>query len=635
MSSPKKPDPHPPATEAHPDEEVVHVPKGQSKFKFLLTLGLMLFVLVIFTVGDQFMGTFGGRRGQSRTSAYMTWEHPSAGTQAISWVDFVAAKRSIDDFFRAQGQRADRRQTEDDNITYLLVTDRLARDAGIEVARTEIARILREGQRGLCAPFFNEKNYRTALASAEVTPIQFETTLSWLLRVQRYEGLTLFALATPEPSAVEQAWKDQHNEHAFTLAGLATADLRDAAALEEPDETALAAWYEGLDAGEKGRLFRDRFTPERTTAELLSWAPGSPLPEGLLERFPAAEDTDADVAARNYYDLYQHVRFRRPEPAEGEPTEENPTDDLRDQLYLPFEEVAASAAEQARVRAALEALLADLRARKAAGEEPDLAALAGELGLEYMGDGLPRSREAWGEVVDSELLLQLRVPGEGRLLRQPVVGATRLWVGQVLETLPSAPPPFAEVQSEAREAWLDQRASELARERLEGVFDALVAEAGETPAEGGDRPLFVGAGDEGFAAALSAAGLSATEMDWFDPARASQDRPDEGEDPALAFLLDNYFPGAPLYTLEQGQVASPRESRDGERLWLVRSRGKREPSEVDLRPSDYEMLRQQALYENLSAIYDKTNSPEALAERFGVAYPGRVEGEEGPGDQGS
>ncbi|HVS18362.1 MAG TPA: hypothetical protein VMT18_07170 [Planctomycetota bacterium] len=625
MSTPKKPDPHPVAAHAHDDEEVVHVPKGQSKLRFLLTLGLMLFVLVIFTVGDQFMGTFGGGRGQSATAPYMTWQHPTEGAQALTWAEYVGAKRSIDDFFRVQGQNPGRDQTDDENITYLLITDRLARDAGMEVATAEIGRILREGQRGLCTPFLNEQNYRAALARWSVTPASFEATLAWLLRVQRYEGLTLFALATPAPSAVEQAWKEQHAEYAFEVVRLARADQRDAAALEEPDEVALAAWYEGLEAAEKGRLFRDAFTPERTSAELLSWAPGTALPEGLLERYPAPEGTDPEVAGRNYYDLYQHVRFRRPEPAEGEAPAEG---ESRDQLYLPYDEVAAEAAEQSRVRAALEALLADLRARRAAGEELDLAALAGELGLQLLGDGLPRSREAWREAVDPEVVIHLSIPGEGKLLRAPVVGSSRLWIGQVLETLPSAPPPLAEVQTQAREAWLDQRAGELARERLEAVYDALVAEAGETPAEGAEVPDVVGATDEGFAAALSVAGLTASAIDWFDPARAAEARGEEDQDPALAFLLDNYFPGAPRFALEEGQVAAPRASRDGETLWLVRGAGRREPSEVRMRPAEYQMLRQQARYEGLSRVYESTSNPAAVAERYGVAYPGRLESDE-------
>lgn len=336
MSSAKKPDPHPHETEVHTDEEVVHVPKGQSKLRFLLTLGLMLFVLVIFTVGDQFMGTFGGSRGQSRTAPYMTWQHPSDGPQSISFVDFVEAKRSLDFFFRAQGQRPSREQTEDDNVTYLLITDRLARDAGIGVSKAELGRILREGQRNLCTPFFNEENYRAALQRAGTTAANFESTLAWLMRVQRYEGLTLYSLATPAPATIEATWKEQHAEHAFQTVSIARDDLRDAAALEEPDEAGLAAWYEALSASEKGRLFREQYLPQRTSAELLSWAPGSALPAGLLERFPAAEGYDPEEGGRTYYDMYQHVRFRRPEPAtEG---------DLQAQLYLPYEEVAADAA---------------------------------------------------------------------------------------------------------------------------------------------------------------------------------------------------------------------------------------------------------------------------------------------------
>jgi hypothetical protein len=632
MSTPKKPV-HAEGEHVTPvEDEVVHVPKGKSKVRFLLTLGLMLFVLVIFTVGDQLMTTVGG--GRSRAGTYLTWEHPTQGPQAVSFVDYTEARRALDDFFRAQGQRPSREQLEDDNLTYLLITDRLARDAGMAVARKELAKMLLEGQRGLCAPFFNEANYRAALGREGVSPASFESTLAWLVRVTRYEGLMLTTMATPSPQAVEQAWKAQHNEYAFEVVGVKRDELRSEAQLEEPDEAALKAWYEALDAGEKGRLFRDHYTPERISAELLSWTPGTPPPAALLERFPAPEGVDPAVAGRTHYDLYQHVRYRRPEPSEPEgetpPAEEETPDDLRDELYLPYEDVAASAADEARVRAALEGLLADLRARKAAGETLDLAALAAELGLEHQSDGLPRSVEEWTEAVDDELVIYLRTPGEGNLLRQPVVGATRLWVGQVLERLPSAPPAFEDVREQAREAWLEQRAGELARERLQKVYDALVAKAGVTPVEGESAPAVVDAADADFAAALSEAGLSASAVEWFDPAR---DAGEPSEDPALEFLRSGYFPGAPLFALAEGQVAAPQEAGDGESVWLVRGRGKREPTELAIRPAEYENLRQSVLYESLGKIYERVNSPEALAERFQVRYPGRLE-EGDAGDAG-
>lgn len=619
MSTPKKPVPAEAVPPVPAADEVVHVPKGKSKLRFLLTLGLMLFVLVIFTVGDQLMSTFSS--GPSRTGAYMTWEHPTAGTQAVSYVDFTAARRAIDDFFRVQGQRPDRRQTEDANIAYLLITDRLAREAGIEVSKAELGKLLREGAPRLSAPFFNEENYLAALRNRGLSPAEFEATLAWLVRVTRYEGLTIYALATPAPEAIEQAWKDQHNEYAFEAVGLTSDDLRAQAQLEEPDDAALQAWYEALDAGEQSRLFREHFTPERISAELLSWTPGTALPTGLLERFPAPEGTDPAVAGRNYYDLFQHVRFRR-----AEPLAESPEVGLQERLYLPYEEVAERAADEARVRAALEALQADLRARKAAGETLDLATLAGELGLERFGDGLPRTVEAWGEAVDSELVIYLRTPGEGNLLRQSVVGSTRLWVGQVLERLPSAPPAFADVREVARGVWLDRRSAELAREKLQKVYDALLAKAGSAPAEGAEAPASVDVSDEDFAAALAEAGLGAVTVDWFDPARAADEA---SPDPARTYLRDAYFPGAPLYALAEGQVAAPQAARDDKSVWLVRSGGKRAPQELAIRPAEYQSLRQSALFDGLSKVYERVNGPEALAQRFGVKYPGLQEPDAG------
>ena len=46
----------------------------------------------------------------------------------------------------------------------------------------------------------------------------------------------------------------------------------------------------------------------------------------------------------------------------------------------------------------------------------------------------------------------------------------------------------------------------------------------------------------------------------------------------------------------------------------------------------YENLRQSVLYESLGKIYERVNGSEALAERFQVRYPGRLEeGDAGDG----
>jgi hypothetical protein len=628
MSKPHKNDPSgvPTRPVLGPDDEVVHVPKGQSKLRFLLTLGLMLFVLVIFVVGDQLMSTFGG--GPSRGGDYMTWEHPTAGIQRLQYPDFVDAKRDIDDFYRAQGKSSGRDQTDDENITYLLITDRLAREAGISIPDSELRRVLREGQPGLVEPYFNKENYLAALKSAEVAPQRFEETLRWLMRVTRYDMLIAFALGTPDPARVESDWKTQHKEYAFDLAGVGREDMRHEAELEAPDDATLAVWFDGLADQERRSLFGEHYSPERTSAALLSWTPGGALPQGLLDRFPLPEGSDPAVLGRTYYDSYMQARFRRPDASVPEDTgdEAAAAADLQDKLYLPYEEVAATAGDEARVRDALNRLLADLRARLAAGETIDLAALAAELGLVHESDGLPRSRDEWLEWGDAGLADALAFTGPEGLTRTVGVGAKRLWVARVLERVSSEPPPFAGVAAEARKAWIDRRAGEMGLEKLEGVYKSLLASAGKTPEEGAEPPPFVDSTNEDFTAALAAAGLTAQHQEWFDPARQAGD--ESAVSDAERYLRDNFYPEAPLFALTAGQVAAPAVGMDGERAWLVRSQGSRDPERVDMRPSEYVGLRQGALFGDANKVYMRLHAADELAARFKVQYPGREAEEE-------
>ena len=43
-----------------------------------------------------------------------------------------------------------------------------------------------------------------------------------------------------------------------------------------------------------------------------------------------------------------------------------------------------------------------------------------------------------------------------------------------------------------------------------------------------------------------------------------------------------------------------------------------------LAQTEYETLRQRALFEDLGAVYEKMSAPEELAARFGLAFPGRA-----------
>lgn len=626
-----------PAAEGPLGEEVVHVPKGTSRLRFLLTLALTIFVLLVFTVGDQLVGT---TRRARISDVVMSWEHPTEGTLRVSEQDWYDFRRNLDAFYRVQGGRMSREEGSDENVAFQMITDRLAHDAGIEVPDAELARIIKEGEPGVMQPFLNSANYKARLQAVGVSAPAFEHMLRLRLRVMRYQLFLGFSLGQPDPADIERLWKEDHQQYAFQLAGVGREDVRAAAEAELPDDAGLQAWYEGLADPEKRRLFGERYVPERFVAELVSWDATGEAPAALLERFPQPEGADPATLGRNYYDRYLSRRYLRPEDESPEPDEADP--DAPDQepgeepaeeptpketLYLPYEDVSERAAVEAGVEQALRDLLADLRRRREAQEALDLAALAAELGLEHSSDGLPRSRDEWAEATDSYLANQLQFLAPDALVSLPIVGTGHLWIARMLERKPAEPPAYADVVEEAREAWIDQRTATLAREKVQALRDALT---------GADDPEAVAAGAltdvveaDAFAAAAEAAGLSVESMDWFDPSRPAE-TDEEQQSAAEAFLRDTWFPGADLYALEtEGQLAEPRASPDGERVWLVRLVGKRDPPEVDLQPAEYESLRQRALIESVTAVLEKLSSPEELSRRYGLTFPGREQEPQG------
>ncbi len=614
------------AAPAHPEEEVVHVPKGRSKLRFLLMLGLTLFVLVTFTVGDFIVSAFQGGRGSQE---YMTWVHPTDGRQSLDYPEFVQYKRRLDDFYRVQGVRAGRDQTSDEYVAHLVISDRLARDAGVEITDGELSRVILEGGLGGRGQFVNPDIYKAMLAAAGVSARDFESTLRWLMRVNRFDSLIAFSLGQAEPKSIEELWLEDHRQYAFDLVGVAPADLRAAAEAELPAEAELDAWYTGLAQEDKQRLFSSSYLPERTVVERLSWKADGEPPAGLLGRFPRPPATDLAVLARGHYDRFGSRRYPKPKaPPEEPPAEDTPAPEDPAATHQSYEEVAEKATLEAQVHAALMDLLNDLRTRLQAQEPVDLAALAAELGLEHESDGLPRSRDEWILVADVHLADAVGFTGPDGLVRSPVVGSERLSLARVVERKPSEPPPFADVRDAGREAWIDERAKSMATEKLEALRAAFApaAEAGAdaTAASESEKPAVV-VDAETFAAKAGEVGLAAVHQDWFDP-NDRRGAPAEDESDAEAFLRSAWYPNAELFTLEEGAVAEPRESVDGERVWLVRSAGERDPPELKIRPAEYDGLRRRARLKSATEAFEHLRDPAELARRYGLAFPGHAGG---------
>ena len=632
MSKPAKKPPERPApgVQGPPEDEIVHIPKGQSRLRFIVVLGLMLFVLVIFTVGDQLVGTFGRRK---TTEVYMTWTHPKAGVQRYGPSDFLEVRLSLDRFFVVTtGRGLGRGRDSEEEIAYHMITDRMAQEAGIEVSDAEISRAIREGEPGLVPSFITREQYLGQLQAVGVLPQDFETTLRRVMRVRRYEMMLALALGQPDPAALEKAWKEGHQQYTFDLVGLSAADVRAGAEAELPGADALRAWYEGLESADKARLFGASYTPVKSRAALLSWPIAGEVPAALLQRYPRPEQPPPEELARSYYDRFKTVRFARPaqsgDQPPGEGQDQQPAQAPEEPQVLAFDEVREQALSEALVHAALADLLKDLNTKLDAGEQVDLAAVAGELGLELTNDGESRTSAEWTELAQADVASAIDVTASGRFHRLPLVQAGRLVLVHTLERTPSEPPPFDAISALAAEKWVDERAEKLAVEKLESLRDGLRPPAGaqEPPAE--PKPVDA----ESFARAVQEAGLTLVHQDWFEPARPAQDESSLSE--SERFLRASFFPGAELFALEEGGIAGPLSSFRDQRQWLVRSAGRRDPPELDIRPADYAFLSQQAQFQNAGEVLRELHSPERLQREFGLEFPWRTEAEGAAEEQG-
>ena len=605
------------ASDSHSDEELLHVPKWTSGWRFYLMLGLMVFVLVIFVVPDQFMGLFTSRTDPG-SQVYASWNHPEAGKVDISLRELTSWRREIDDFFYAQGMG--RVRFEDSDLVRMLLMMELARENGIYVSDQDLGRAILEGGSGTRG-FGSKDVYLGSLAQAGVSAKQYERTLRKVMVANRFQGLLAAAIGFPDMEDVERTWKEAHPQYAFDYVAVAVEDLRSDPAVSVPDDEELKGWYDGLEQFELRQKFGADYTPETIRAHIAAVRADEEPPAALLEAYPAAEDVDPEAQAREYYDTWTHVRFKRAEQKED-------AAEARDRLYLPFDEVAETARREAPVYHALGAWRESLVERAGKGETIDFAAEAADLGLSVHPADEARTIEAWraddtwgGDFLANAVSTADRTTG---LPGSVTVQADGLYLVHVAERVPSQPPAFVDARERVVEEWQKQRAGEIAVERLTAVRDGL----GERPAElGPDEDWNPTADPDTFAQAVADAGFTLQTKDWYDP-RAQMAMPVVSEDPVEQFFLFN-----PLLTTYQADVVPPAElSFQGDTAFLLRAHGKREPEELDINPNEFAALCGQAGNQAVSDFSERElASLKWFEERYGLwINPEFIETEETP-----
>lgn len=566
------------------DDDLIVVPKGRSRLVFFLTLALMVFVLLIFTVGSELVQTLGGR-GQG-PSTYLTWRTPQGGLKELSDTDYVLEKRALSDLLSMlTGQR---QTPSDDQTAYWIVLDDVARDAGVTITDQELGEwiVTRFGGANQYHQFMQGQNKQ-----------QFEAVLRRQMRFERYRSMITAAARQFDPIAVEKRWKGQHQEYRFEYVQLPVADLEESARAELPGDEDLRIWFEGFDAMQK-QAYQ---LPAAVKAEVAVLQ----LDEGfdaskLLEKYPGPEVEDLVEEARDYYQGFSYVRFKR----------ENP--DLSggvsvDKLYLPFEEVEERALAEAPVYRAMTAWNNDLLERVEAGEEIDLAAEAAELGLVHEVYDEPLTTEEWAALdrpwADRTAGGALTFASPG-IHTAPIVGGKAMLVARVTGKLAERQPAFAEVRERVVDDWVADRAQELAIERLDALRDGF----GMRPPEGDPAPFRPEATSEAFNEVCSAAGYEVKVREWRERTLVP---PPKVMDPIDAFLGAN----AGLFSMRVGTVPAPGLDRAQENAFLARVDGVRDPESASITPKDVTALTQAVEREASQGFESRTFTSQAFMRK--------------------
>ncbi|MEO6709668.1 MAG: hypothetical protein ABIP42_08815, partial [Planctomycetota bacterium] len=225
----------------HPDE-VIHVPKGSSKTRFLMTFLLVILVLTTFSVTGPLMDVLGGRDRSFGT--YMTWKTPSGEERALSHKKFQESKNA---YLLVNGiidRRRSARDISDEEVAGFLVLDDAADAAGLRTPKSQISEFVQKN-------FMTSANYADTMRGNRTNPKDFESMLGRLMRVGRFRQLQMQAFSVPDPAAVEKLWLGRHQEYAFDYVEQPVSNMMEEARAQAPKGDDLKAWFDARPDFEK------------------------------------------------------------------------------------------------------------------------------------------------------------------------------------------------------------------------------------------------------------------------------------------------------------------------------------------------------------------------------------------------
>ena len=243
-------------------DELIHVPTGQSRLRYLATIGLVLFLLIIFVVADLFQTTLTGGSGREDRVA-VSWEDPVSGepTSVISsefdrTLQFLSVLASTRGYYPPSAAFRDieaegplrRVDVTDEDAAAFLVWEDLADDAGIAIANDEHKDFLK-------GVFGTNDNLRQFARNAGLTVMSLSQGIRRVQRVVKLQNLILRTQRIPDSAAAVAQWQEDFPEFKFEVVSVKAADFVTQAKDSVPSDEELKAWFAERPAFERQRLF--------------------------------------------------------------------------------------------------------------------------------------------------------------------------------------------------------------------------------------------------------------------------------------------------------------------------------------------------------------------------------------------
>jgi len=578
-SSPESVQPKP-----HAEDEIVHTPT-KHRARWIMGILLLILILTTFTVGDEIKGLL---TGQGRGSAYATWDRPGHGKQSISAEEWQGCLRSLGKLFSVMGNQqlseADLKQ----EVAATFVVGALAEDAGIAITDKELGGYI-------VSQFGNAQNYQVILPQYRVTPTEFETTLRQRLAIYRYTATLGGAWNTPDVGEIEKAWKSQHQEYAFDYVVVPVEQLQDEGSAPPIGDEELRGYFDSLPQA-KREAFK---TKEKLAVDFAGMTYENASTVALFTKFPVPTDeAELEKQTQAYFDGPAKRRFAG-----------KTLDAIKERVRA-----------EALVHGALQAWLKDMRAREERGVAVNFSADAQALGISFQHMPTALEQSEWldhppapwvGHQSVARLFSNATDSVEGKFCPDVIVDETGFVIAHVYVKAAPAIPPFEQLASTLRKDLRQQKARDIATQRLELLRQQFGTPP--PPVEGQPAPPFMPDAEEGkFTAVMSAAGLEVQRRE-FKPRTLP---PTQQLDP-----IDIYLREQPIaFSAKPGAVLPAGCDSLGHHAFLVRVRGTRDSDLSLMKPSEFANISVNQQATERRNFQQKVFSLGALESRFNLKF---------------